>query len=83
MKTMRERLASRICCPSGLCENADQQYAVCQAHTYLRTADAILDELRDPDKGMLEAGGAYEIGLNGWQAMIKAARQPSIETVEK
>lgn len=79
MKTMRTWLIERL---DPFFSAADRAY-----HEPEKAVDAILDELRNVDEGMLRAGDKGRDALapvrtnteRTWQAMIDYARNPSRE----
>lgn len=50
--TMRERIAKRICCPSGVCQG--ESLGACVGLEFLGDAAAVLVELETPTDGMVE-----------------------------
>ncbi len=76
MKTMRERISKRICCPSGVCQG--ESLGACVGDQFLGDADAVLSELETPTEGMVEAGWANALGEDAagtWASMIRAAKE--------
>jgi hypothetical protein len=79
MKTMRDRIAKRLY-DHWREEDLGHEYVewdlLPDKATWRDRADAILDELREPDEGMVEAGeGETFDALAMWRTMIDHARQ--------
>ena len=60
---MREKMARALCCRDG-CQNSGGDYdpirgvvVICQAHTFLKDVDAILDAMREPSEEMFNKIG--------------------------
>lgn len=81
MQTMKERIARRLLLDGGLSKHV---IAAMRLHSdvhwsdALKTADAVLEELREPTEGVIEAG--QKVSLNAraqtvWVTMIDHARR--------